>query len=112
MEIAAVLLAIAAIGGIALAALRLRGSRLPASLAVIHGIISAAGLVALLVEVLGGAASALATIALALLVLAALGGFVTASFHVRRKPIPVPFMLTHAALAVAGFGSLLGALFG
>ncbi len=105
---ALVLFAVAALGGLILASVRLRGSNPPLALALLHGALAAAGLVALVVAVVHAAASAsLARIALALFVVAALGGFVLLATHLRKKNIPVPLMLVHAVVAVGGFVVLL-----
>ena len=103
-----VLFAVAALGGLVLASVRLRGSNPPLALALIHGGVAAAGLVALILAVLhAGTSASLSRIALALFVVAALGGFVLFSAHLRKKNIPVPLMLVHAVVAVGGFVTLL-----
>jgi membrane protease YdiL (CAAX protease family) len=103
MIVTLVLFAIAALGGLVLASIRLRGSNPPLALALIHGALAAAGLVALILAVLHASASPSAPrIALALFVVAALGGF-----HLRKNNIPVPLMLIHAVVAVGGFVTLL-----
>jgi hypothetical protein len=111
MVVAIVLFALAALGGLVLALRRAKNLPLPAGLAVGHGLAAAAGLVTLLLTVLSGAPS-LADIALVLLVGAALGGFVTASFHVRGKKIPMPLVVVHACVAVGGFLLLVVAALG
>jgi hypothetical protein len=110
MGLAAILFAVAATGGLVLAVLRFGGKKLPGALAVVHGLIAAAGLVALLMVVSRGASSA-GLVALVLLVAAALGGFYVASFHIRGRTIPLSPMVVHALAAVAGFATLLVALF-
>jgi predicted membrane metal-binding protein len=75
--------------------------------ALIHGAIAAAGLVALLIFVLANGAVHNAGIALVLFAVAALGGFFLFSFHLRNKPLPIPVMAVHALVAVAGFALLL-----
>ena len=70
----------------------------------------ASGLVLLILVVLQGAAPARLTAALALLVLAALGGFFLASFHLRKQVAPKAVVLVHAGVAVAGFLTLLSLL--
>lgn len=107
--LAAVLFALAAVGGLALAVLRLRGRPLPTSAALIHGGAAAAGLVALAYAVF--VSDLHAGVPLALFVIAALGGFVLFAFHLLRKPIPVPAMAVHAGVAVVAFGLLLVGLF-
>jgi membrane protease YdiL (CAAX protease family) len=108
MVLTLVLFAVAALGGLVLASIRLRGKNPPLALALVHGAVAAAGLVALIVAVLHAGASAfLPRIALALFVIAALGGFVLFATHLRKKNIPVPLMLIHAVVAVGGFVTLL-----
>jgi hypothetical protein len=103
-----VLFVVAAVGGLILASVRLRGKNPPLALALVHGAVAAAALVALiLVVVRAGASASLARIALALFVVAALGGFVLFATHLRKKNIPVPLMLIHAVVAVGGFVILL-----
>jgi hypothetical protein len=51
-------------------------------------------------------------IAAALLVIAALGGFVLVSFHIRKQAPPRALAGVHALAAVAGFLSLAGSVFG
>ncbi|HVV49578.1 MAG TPA: hypothetical protein VHO06_07960 [Polyangia bacterium] len=108
MTVALVLFAIAALGGLVLASIRFRGSNPPLALALVHGAAAAAGLIALIVAVVhAGAAASLPRIALALFLVAALGGFVLFAAHLRKKNIPVPLMLIHAVVAVGGFVTLL-----
>jgi len=109
MTVALVLFALAAIGGVILAVLRLRGrADLPLGLAVVHGLVAAAGLVALIVALAGAsAAGSLPKVALALFIVAALGGFVLITSHLRTKNVPVPIMLVHATVAVVAFVLLL-----
>ena len=109
LNIAAVVFAIAALGGIVLAAHVLRGRFAPWALSLLHAALGAAGLVLVLVAVLGGARGN-AALALGLLVLAALGGFLLASFHYRKQLPPKAIVVVHAVVAVAGFGVLLAAL--
>ena len=101
-----ILFALAALGGIVLAILRLRGRpTLPLGLAILHGLLAAAGLVALFWAVLGRGLAAKAS--LTLFVVAALGGFVLFAFQLRQKAIPIGVMLIHALIAVIAFVLLL-----
>lgn len=102
--------AVAAIGGLILASHVLRDRFAPWALSVVHALLGATGLVLLIVLVLQGAAPGRLTAALALLVLAALGGFFVASFHLRRRIAPKPAVLVHAGVAVIGFLTLLSLL--
>jgi hypothetical protein len=102
--------AVAAIGGLILASHVLRDRFAPWALSAVHALLGATGLVLLIVLVLQGAAPGRLTAALALLVLAALGGFFVASFHLRRRIAPKPAVLVHAGVAVIGFLTLLSLL--
>ena len=107
MTIAAVLFAVAALGGITLATLHFRHKGLPLALALGHGLLAAAGLVILIVAVVGGSTGNLVIVSLALFVIAALGGFALFSFHLRRQPLPTPVVLIHGLVAVVAFVLLL-----
>ena len=110
LTIAMLVFAIAALGGLILAASVLRGRFAPWTLSVAHALLGASGLGLLLLTVLKGAAPGRATAALALLILAALGGFYLASLHWRKTIAPKAVVFLHAGVAVAGFLTLLSAL--
>ena len=107
---AIVLFAIAAVGGLILASSVLRGKLAPWALSLGHALLGAAGLVCLIILFLQGSASSQLTAALALLVLAALGGFLLASFHLRKQVPAKGLVIGHAGLAVIGFLTLLSLL--
>ncbi len=92
---------VAAVGGLVLAASVLRGRLAPWALSLVHAALGALGLVLTIVAVLQGAPEAV-TIGLVILVVAALGGFFLASFHLRKVPGPKPVVVIHAAAAVVG----------
>ena len=102
--------AIAAVGGLFLASHVLRGKLAPWAVSILHALLGATGLVLLLVEVLQGTPAARVTAALALLLLAALGGFYLATLHLRKTIAPKVVVLLHAGLAVTGFLVLLSAV--
>ena len=110
---AAIVFAIAALGGATLATLHFRGrTPLPMPLALLHGLLAASGLALLIAAALtqpgfGG----LALGALVIFVIAALGGFYLFSYHLRAKPLPSAVVLIHGGAAVAGFLLLLGFIF-
>ena len=104
---AVLLFAIAALGGITLATLHFRHKNLPMPLALIHGLLAAAGLVVLIMAVVGGSTGNLLIASLALFVIAALGGFALFSFHLRRLPLPTPVVFIHGLVAVVAFLLLL-----
>lgn len=101
---------LAALGGLVLALRAFTGRELPWALAIGHGTLGAAGLVILLLAVAGGAGSPLVLGGLAVLLVAALGGFYLVSFHLRGKPHPRPVILVHALAAIAGVGLLIAAI--
>lgn len=107
LNIAVVLFAISALGGITLATLHLRHKPLPLALALGHGLLAAAGLVLLILVVVGGTAPKLLLVSLVLFIIAALGGFALFSFHLRRQPLPTPVVFIHGLVAVAAFLILL-----
>jgi hypothetical protein len=112
MVIALILFAIAALGGITLAAIRLRGTALPPMwLALVHGAVAAAGLVALILAVVNAQVPPAARTALAGFLVAALGGFALFAFHLRRKALPIPLVVVHGLVAVISFVILLLACF-
>jgi hypothetical protein len=113
VTLAAILFGIAALGGIVLAIMRFSGKEIPPlGLALVHGVVAAAGLVALILAVAGGHAPSQATIALIVFLVAALGGFLLFSFHLRRKALPIPVVAIHGLVAVIAFAILLMAIFG
>lgn len=109
---ALIVFAVAAVGGLILASSVLRGRLAPWALSVVHALLGATGLVLLIVTVLQGATAGRVTAALALLVIAALGGFYLASIHLRGKVAPKAVVFIHAGVAVAGFLTLLSAVLG
>ncbi len=112
MTIAAILFAIAALGGAVMAAMRFSGRELPPmALAIIHGLFAASGLVALIMAVLGAQSSTVAIIALVGFAIAALGGFMLFSYHLRRQALPINYVVIHGAGAVISFVILLVAIF-
>jgi hypothetical protein len=109
LNIAAVVFAVAALGGIVLAFHVLRRRFAPWALSLLHAALGATGIVLVLVVVINGARGNTA-LALALFVVAALGGFLLASFHYRKQLPPAAIVLVHAVVALAGFGALVSAL--
>jgi hypothetical protein len=112
MEIAAILLGLAAVGGLTMVLIRLRGVPLPPFwLAGVHGIVGVAGLALLIGNLVAQPAQQLALIATVGFVLAAVGGMgMFLMFHLRRKELPLAFMLGHGTLAIISFVLLLVSL--
>lgn len=104
-QILAALLLTALMGSI-LAAHVLRGRFAPWVLSPLHallGVISLALLTAMLIE---GPAPARVLYALILLLVAACGGLLLVSFHLRNRLPPKTVVIAHAALALSGFFTL------
>lgn len=103
------LLAIAALGGIAMALIRFsRNRNPPAWLAMIHGLLAASGLTLILYAMFTVGIPPLAQAGLALLVLAALGGVIlNQKYHWQSALLPSSIVIGHAVLAVVGFVLLL-----
>ena len=113
LKLAVLIFAIGAVGGLILASSVLRGRLAPWALSLIHAALGATGLVLTGLVVLQGAeeGQGIIPIALLILVVAALGGFFLASFHVRKLPAPRPVVFIHAGAAVIGFLLLAGGAF-
>ena len=113
MTVAAVLFVLAALGGITMAVIRLRGTpRPPTWLALGHGAIAAAGVIALAYATATTEVPTLAIIALGIFVLAALGGVTMfVLFHLQKKALPIPLVLGHGAIAATGLVLLLLAMY-
>jgi hypothetical protein len=111
LSLAVIVFAIAAVGGLILALHVLRDRFAPWSLSVLHALLGAAGLVLVLLAVVGDEGGSLIVGSLLTLVLAALGGFFLVSFHARKKLPPKGIVILHALLAVVGFGLLVIGVF-
>ncbi len=107
---ALIVFAIAAMGGLFLASRVLRGHLAPWAISILHALLGASGLILLILTVVQGGASARVTAALAILILAALGGFFLASIHLRGRVAPKAVVFVHAGVAIAGVLTLLSAV--
>lgn len=107
---AVIIFAVAAVGGLVLASSVLKGRLAPWPLSLLHAGLGAAGLVLVLLSVMGGVGGSVVT-ALIILVIAALGGFYLASLHLKKQVAPKGVVLVHAGAAVAGFLLLAGSVF-
>ncbi len=106
-----VLFAIAAAGGLVMAGMRISGDRNPpAWLAMLHGLLAAAGLTLLLFAAFTTGLPSYATWGLVLLVIAALGGlYLNLGYQEKRVLLPRSIVYVHAAIAVVGFLLVLAA---
>jgi hypothetical protein len=111
LDSAVIVFAIAAIGGLILALHVLRDRFAPWLLSILHALLGATGLILVLLAVVGGEARSLILGSLFTLVVAALGGFFLASFHLRKKLPPKAIVVVHALLAIVGFGLLITGVF-
>ena len=113
LNIAILVFAIGAVGGLILANSVLRGRMASWALSLLHAALGATGLVLTAIVVLGGSydVAKIVPIALLILVVAALAGFFLASFHARKISPPRPAVIAHAGVAVVGFLLLLGGAF-
>jgi hypothetical protein len=111
MQPAIIVLGLAALGGVTMVIIRLRGAPLPPTmLAAGHGLLAATGVGLLIYAAATDGVPQLAQIALGIFVLAALGGvYLVANYHRRGRPLPIPLMLGHGLLALAGYALLLQA---
>src|SRR3546814_927735 len=107
---ALIVFAITAVGGLVLAAHVLRDKFAPWALSLLHALLGAAGLVLLIMLLLQGAAPQRVLAGFVLLLVAALGGFFLASFHLRKRLPPKAIVVVHAGVAVIGFLTLLSVL--
>lgn len=95
------LFAVAAVIGIIMANIHFGGKNPPLPMALLHGLFAASGLGVLILALLQGGDVQL--VSLVLFVVAALGGFLLFSFHLRQKRLPSPVVIIHAAVAVIAF---------
>src|SRR5687768_14102761 len=106
--VSAILFAIAAAGGLVMAFIHFKQNKNPpVALAVLHGILAATALLILIWGVLQLGATPVLAWSLGLFVVAALGGFFLASFHLRKLRLPSPVVVIHASVAVVAFVLLL-----
>lgn len=113
LRTAVVLFALTALGGLLLAGIRFSGRQPPIAVAMLHGLLAAAGLTLLLYAAFTGGLPGGGWIGLVLLAGAALGGIVlNLGYHWKQLPLPVWLVLVHAAIAVIGFVLLLLAAWG
>ena len=109
LQTAAALFVIAAAGGLIMAGMRFTGSlRPPSWLAMVHGLLAAAGLTLLAYAAATAVIPQMAQISLAFFAVAAIGGVaMNLMFHLKLLPLPKPLLIIHALLAVTGLLLLL-----
>ena len=112
MQTAAVLFGVSALGGLVMAGLRFSGRAYPpASLAMLHGLLSGGALTLLIYAWFTVGLPLYAAVATVLFLIAAFGGVaMNLGYHWNHLPLPKWLVLTHAVVAVAAFVLLLAAL--
>lgn len=104
---AVIVFALAALGGLYLAGHVLRYQFAPWAISLLHAGLGALGLILLIAAMVQDSASQTVVVGFVILLVAALGGFFLASFHLRKKLPPKAVVMIHAGVAVIGFLSLL-----
>ncbi|MFA5939607.1 MAG: hypothetical protein WC809_09670 [Sinimarinibacterium sp.] len=109
MKTAALLLAIAAGGGLLMAGIRFSGKdRPPSAIAMLHGLLAAGALTLLIYAAVVAGVPPMAQLSIAVLVVAALiGTWINLKFHSQMQALPIKGVVAHALVAVAGFVLLL-----
>ena len=110
LYVSIILFLYAALSGLIMVVGIFRGTKPWVPLAVGHGILAATALVLALLVAIAPGVAAIVKYGVAVLVLAALGGFFLLSFNLRGKPHPRVVVVLHALLAVGGIGCLAFAL--
>lgn len=104
-----VVFSIAAIFGVTLLSFVLRSKETPKAIVFLHGPVAAIGLIILIYYVATTGANLV--IAIALFVIAALGGIILVSKDFMGKPIPKWLAVVHGLIALTGFLYLLNYAF-
>jgi hypothetical protein len=104
---AVIVFAIAALGGLYLAGHVLRDKFAPWAVSLLHAGLGALGLVLLIIAFVQEANSRAVLVGFVILLVAALGGFLLASFHLRKRLPPKAVVVVHAGVAVVGFLTIL-----
>lgn len=104
---AVIIFALAALGGLYLAAHVLRDRFAPWAISLLHAGLGALGLILLIAALVQGTTSQAVLIGFVILLVAALGGFLLASFHLRKRLPSKALVLIHAGVAVVGFVTIL-----
>lgn len=112
MKTAALLLALAALGGLTMAILRFRGADRPPTVFLMgHGVLAAAALTLLIYAAATVGLPPLGMLATGILVVvAAVGAALNLMFHAKMLPIPKTPIVIHGAVAAVGFVLLLMAV--
>src|SRR5205085_9121731 len=109
----ALVLGLAALGGLTMAGIRLSGKpRPPTWLAAAHGLLAGAGFALLVGFTVASGGGMLIFCAVGLFAAAAAGGmWLFLMYHLRQETLPLPLMLAHGSAALLGLALLLVTLF-
>jgi len=88
----------------------LKNKNAPIPLALLHGLLAAVGLILLIIAVVQMSSAGLVGVALAIFIIAALGGLVLFAIHLRKRPLPNGLIVIHGLVAVIAFIVLVVAL--
>jgi len=102
---------VSAVGGIFMAHRILNGQLAPWLVSLVHLLLGATGLVLVLLAVMAGEGGVIGLITFGILLVTALGGFLLAAMHLRKKVAPSGLVILHATLGVTGVLLLLGIVF-
>jgi len=111
MTYAIIAFALTAVVGLVMAAKVLSGKQAPWVLSLAHALVGATGLILLGTTTFNAGWPGQLTASLGLLVVAALGGFYLASYHLKGAISPKGIVLVHAGVAVTGVLVLLSVFF-
>lgn len=111
LNVAVVLFALAAVGGVVMLARRGSKKSIPLALPILHGLFAATALVMVILGVVQGGLAGLGTVAVVLFVGAALAGFYLFSRHLRDGMFPMGPALIHGSVAALAFVLLLVTLY-
>lgn len=111
LKIAVIILVLGALGGLTLTVMHVRRRRVPVPLALLHGLAVATGFTVLVVANVKDQLGGLVTVSVLLFVLAAMGGLVLFTFHLRGRPLPAMLVVLHGLAALVALSLLLAVLF-
>lgn len=111
LRTSAILLAVAAVGGLIMAGIRFAGDRQPPTpLAMLHGFLAAAAITLLVYAAATVGLPRTALAALVLFLVAAVGGAtLNLNYQWKQRLLPKWLVVVHAIVAVVGFALLLAA---
>lgn len=110
-QLAVLAFVVAAILGITLAVMHFTHKAVPVTLALVHGLFAASGLVALIAAGMKASFPSHTGLALGLFLVTALGGFVLFGMQLAKKALPSALVVIHACAAVVALLVLLSSAY-